>query len=593
MGKNKKHKRKKYNRNSLGARMKTYEAVSKIFLTPGIPKIVRLDMRAGHTFCRDFVRPFDDVFSECMIHTTKELCAQVTGVVMGYTQSDEISLVINDVTEEGNINSFFNGNVEKIVSVSASIATIAFNKKYMEVVQAIPQDDKMKEVYEKNLWTAQFDSRVFCLPNVTGVHNYILWRQNDATRNSIQMAGHACFTQKQMHAKDNNEIQDMLMLEKGINWNDFPAKYKRGSMVVKEFYEKEAVTPDGVSHGTAIRSRWVEREIPVLTKDRTLVEDIFNRRYPCLLAEGGETPPDACAADGNPSGVGPVDKKEIASNPFFESIDELGLSVRIWKCLKNAGIETIGALCQKTRGEVDRIKNLGTSGVKEIEERLAQVGLALSNGDPGNGKYPFEALKKDIWTAGWDSIEDFLGFEVDRSADKDTVENMLDEVYNQMPEEVYNRFAEKYGKCAVGIESLGLSHRAYGFLKKGGINTVEDLCGKSKEELSDFKGLGKKTVEEIVSALGDKGLSLRDTSIVKGRYVSVWDFGEVGSDCMINTRTKQVFDIEPADIDISGDADLVREYIELPGGIIYPVKGEDDLDPSEYDENGIPKVYWY
>lgn len=538
MGKNKKHKRKKYNRNSLGARMKTYEAVSKIFLTPGIPKIVRLDMRAGHTFCRDFVRPFDDVFSECMIHTTKELCAQVTGVVMGYTQSDEISLVINDVTEEGNINSFFNGNVEKIVSVSASIATIAFNKKYMEVVQAIPQDDKMKEVYEKNLWTAQFDSRVFCLPNVTGVHNYILWRQNDATRNSIQMAGHACFTQKQMHAKDNNEIQDMLMLEKGINWNDFPAKYKRGSMVVKEFYEKEAVTPDGVSHGTAVRSRWVEREIPVLTKDRTLVEDIFNRRYPCLLAESGETPPDACAADGDPSGAEPVDEKETESNPFFESIDELGLSVRIWKCLKNAGIETIGALCQKTCGEVDRIKNLGTSGVKEIEERLAQAGLALSDGD-------------------------------------------------------LNRFAEKYGKCAVGIESLGLSHRAYGFLKRGGINTVEDLCGKSKEELSDFKGLGKKTVEEIVSALGDKGLSLRDTSIVKGRYVSVWDFGEVGSDCMINTRTKQVFDIEPADIDISGDADLVREYIELPGGIIYPVKGEDDLDPSEYDENGIPKVYWY
>lgn len=523
MGKNKKH-----NRNSIGARMKAYEAVSRSFLTPGVPKIIRLNMRAGHTFCKDFVRPFDDIFSECMIHTTKELCAQVAGVVMGYTQSDKISLVINDVTEEKNINNFYDGDTEKIVSVSASIATIAFNKKYMEVVQAIPQDDKMKEIYEKNFWTARFNSCVFCLPSVTEVRNYILWRQNDAIRNSIQMAGHTCFTKKQMHDKDNDEIQDMLMLEKGINWNDFPEKYKMGSMVV----------PDDVVLGAAIRSQWAEREISVLAEDKALIEDIFNRRYPRPLAEDGETLPDSCATDENSSGAGPVDEKETESNPFFESIDELGLSVRIWKCLKNAGIETIGALCQKTRGEVDRIKNLGTRGVKEIEERLAQAGLALSDGNP-------------------------------------------------------NRFAEKYGKCAVGIESLGLSHRAYGFLKRGGINTVEDLCGKSKEELSDFKGLGKKTVEEIVSALGDKGLSLRDTSIVKGRYVSVWDFGEVGSDCMINTRTKQVFDIESADIDISGDADLVREYIELPGDIIYPVKGEDDLDPSEYDENGIPKTYWY
>ena len=137
----------KKQKDSLGDRMKTYEAVPKVFLTLGVPKIIRLDMRAGHTFCRKFVRPFDEVFSECMIHTTKELCAQIAGVVMGYTQSDEISLVINDVTEEKNINSFFDGNVEKMVSVSASIATIAFNRKYMEVVQAIeePLDSPVRQ----------------------------------------------------------------------------------------------------------------------------------------------------------------------------------------------------------------------------------------------------------------------------------------------------------------------------------------------------------------------------------------------------------------------------------------------------------------
>lgn len=267
----------KYEKDSLGDRMKTYEAVPKVYLTLGTPKIIRLDMRAGHTFCKKFVRPFDEIFSQCMIHTAKELCAQIAGVVMAYTQSDEISLVINDTTEEKSINCFFDGNVEKMVSLSSSIATIAFNKKYIELVSEIPDGDKMKKIYEKNLWTAQFDSRVFCLPTVTEVHNYILWRQNDATRNSIQMVGHANFTQKQMQGKNNDQIQDMLMLEKGINWNDFPAKYKRGCMIVKEHYEKEARTPDGKSCGVAIRSRWAERDIPILTKNTEIIANIFNR----------------------------------------------------------------------------------------------------------------------------------------------------------------------------------------------------------------------------------------------------------------------------------------------------------------------------
>lgn len=265
-------------KDSLGERMKTYEAVPKIFLTLGTPKIIRLDMRAGHTFCRKFKRPFDDVFSECMIYTTKELCAQIPGVAMGYTQSDEISLVINDVTEEKNINCFFEGNVEKMVSLSASIATIAFNKKYIEIVSGLADGDPMKKIYEKNLWAAQFDSRVFCLPNVTEVHNYVLWRQNDATRNSVQMVAHANYKQKQIQSKNTDEMKAMMIREKNIDWDAFPAKYKRGCMVVKEYYEKEAFTPDGVSRGVAVRSHWVERDIPVLTENTEIIPGIFNRK---------------------------------------------------------------------------------------------------------------------------------------------------------------------------------------------------------------------------------------------------------------------------------------------------------------------------
>ena len=269
----------KNKKDSLGDRMKAYENVSKPFLTLGVPKIVRLDMRAGHTFCRNFIRPFDDVFSQCMVYTAKVLCEKVPGAVFAYTQSDEISIVMNDITEKGEIACFFDGNVEKIVSVTASIATKAFNRRYMELVFELPALDPMKKIYEKNLWEAEFDSRTFCLPSVMEVHNYILWRQNDATRNSIQMVGHANFSQKEMHGKNCGQIQDMLMLEKEINWNDFPAKYKRGALIAKERYEKISAAPGKgpMKIVTAVRTRWIEREIPILTKDKTIVARLFSR----------------------------------------------------------------------------------------------------------------------------------------------------------------------------------------------------------------------------------------------------------------------------------------------------------------------------
>lgn len=265
---------------SLGSRMKQYESVPKIYLTAGIPKVIRLDMRSGHTFCKKLKKPFDDIFSYAMIETAKKLCSSISGAVMAYTQSDEISVVLNDVTPEGNLTSFFDGNVEKITSLSASIATLAFNKAYAEAVEK--QDKETADIHKKNLWNAQFDSRVFCLPNAEELHNYILWRQQDATRNSIQMVGHANFTNKEMHKKNTSQIQDMLMLQKGINWNDFPIKYKRGALIVKEKYQKEAKDKDG-NPIKVMRSRWVEYDIPILTKDTEIIEKLYSR---CYLVKG-------------------------------------------------------------------------------------------------------------------------------------------------------------------------------------------------------------------------------------------------------------------------------------------------------------------
>ena len=256
-------------KDSLGARMKTYENVSKGFLTLGVPKVIRLDMRAGHTFCRGFDKPFDRIFSNCMIETTIDLCGQIPGVVAGYTQSDEISLILNDEVNNGYV-CFFEGNIEKIVSISASIATLNFNKHYFDKCH-----DSKNKTYRNKLWTAQFDSRVFCLPNVTELHNYILWRQEDATRNSIQIVAHANFTDKECHGLNSNQLQDKLMVEKGINWNNFESRFKRGSIILKENYYKDVELPNGEIITNVKRSHWVEKNIPILTKDTAFIPSIY------------------------------------------------------------------------------------------------------------------------------------------------------------------------------------------------------------------------------------------------------------------------------------------------------------------------------
>lgn len=259
----------KYEDKSLANRMKVYEAVPKIFLTLGVPKVIRLDMRAGHTFCKKFQRPFDPIFGECMIAATIALCEQIPGAMAGYTQSDEISIIMNDINKDGTFSCFFDGNVEKITSISASICSIAFNKKYFELVSKMEND----KIYSKNLWSALFDSRVFCLPNVTELYNYLLWRQQDAERNSINMVGFANFSQKEMDKKNVKEVMDMLVLQKGINWNDFPTRYKRGAIVVKEKYLK-----DNTKYNVTVeRSRWAEQEMPIVTIPYTT--QLYNKEF--------------------------------------------------------------------------------------------------------------------------------------------------------------------------------------------------------------------------------------------------------------------------------------------------------------------------
>ena len=259
-------------RSEFDKRMKKYEYVSRTYLTTRTPVIIRIDGKCFHSFTRGFKKPFDEILSGTMQETMKYLCENIQGCVLGYTQSDEITLILVDYKDIDTC-AWFDYNIQKCVSVSASMATLAFNKFFKERNESwwfdltdkwvksgmtkntfIPDSDI--ELYNKHSLAisqkgAMFDARVFNIPKEE-VCNNILWRQQDATCNSIQMVGHANFSDKQMHGKNTSQIQDMLMLEKGINWNDFPTRYKRGSCCIRKVNESTG------------RSEWViDNEIPI------------------------------------------------------------------------------------------------------------------------------------------------------------------------------------------------------------------------------------------------------------------------------------------------------------------------------------------
>lgn len=274
----------------LGVRMKTfYEQIPKTKLMRRCPVAIRIDGKAFHTFTRGFQKPFDEVLIKSMQETMKYLCENIQGCVLGYTQSDEITLILVDYKKLTS-SAWFDYEVQKICSIAASMATMAFNKffeKYVDEYRFSKWDGASK--YEDGTWGyiqtllnavdkgAMFDARCFNIPKEE-VTNLCYWRQLDASRNSIQMVGQANFSHKKLQNKSCNDIQDMLMTQKGINWNDLPTYQKRGSCCVKEnhFIENEKGTQICFSEGCSdpfedeealtgvYRSSWIiDIDIPI------------------------------------------------------------------------------------------------------------------------------------------------------------------------------------------------------------------------------------------------------------------------------------------------------------------------------------------
>lgn len=224
-----------YKKDSLGDRMKEYERRNQYYLQKRTPVIIRLDMRAGHTFTKGLQKPFDSIFMNSMIVTMENLCEEVQNCIFGYTQSDEITLVLVDYYNL-NTAAWFEYRTDKLCSISGSLATYYFTKNFAENAKRIISVNSNSDyvlTLEKCLNRLSiFDARCFNLPKEE-VTNCLYWRQLDAVRNSIQALGQSMFSHRQLMNKSCKDIKEMCE-EHGCAWENLPIYKQRGTCCRRE-----------------------------------------------------------------------------------------------------------------------------------------------------------------------------------------------------------------------------------------------------------------------------------------------------------------------------------------------------------------------
>jgi len=268
---------KKVIKDALGNRIKGfYEDRTRISLPRRTYTIMRLDGKAFHSFTKGLIRPFDVDLVNDLDATAMYLCANIQGAKLAFVQSDEISLLLTDF-ETIHTDAWFDGNIQKMSSVSASMATSKFNQLRFKRNIELMFKQSFKNISDGNVVVvdranafidtiklAEFDSRVFTIPFVGEVENYFIWRQIDTVRNSISSVAQSMFSHKELDGKNTSDMQEMCF-QKGTNWNDFDPKYKRGRLIIKEEYMKNGAT----------RSRWTSIGAPDFNKDREFLKKII------------------------------------------------------------------------------------------------------------------------------------------------------------------------------------------------------------------------------------------------------------------------------------------------------------------------------
>lgn len=240
---------------ALGSRMKeNYEDRYRFSLPRRTYTFIRCDGKAFHTLTRNCTKPFDYQLMSHMDFTAAALCREAQGAVMAYVQSDEITVLLTDFANE-QTDAWFDGNIQKIASISASVCTAEFNRLRSQMAVA---PNKL----------AHFDARVWSIPDPYEVENNFIWRQQDAVKNSIQMVARSLYSHKELQSVGLSDLQEMIF-RKGVNWNDYPDGAKRGRMIVKQ--------PE---------VGWVCEAPPIFTKDRSYLRS----KIPMLFKGWTEKP---------------------------------------------------------------------------------------------------------------------------------------------------------------------------------------------------------------------------------------------------------------------------------------------------------------
>lgn len=262
----------------LANRMKEYEKRNQYYLQKRIPVAIRVDGRSFHTFTKGFQRPFDKILMTTMQETAKYMCENIQGAKFAYVQSDEITIILVDY-DTLETDCWFNYRTDKVCSIAASMATMAFNKFFTKNVNYFEMthehDDTINEYCTTLVNAAEkgatFDARCFNIPKEE-VANLVYWRQLDAMRNSVQMVGQANFSHKELQNKSCNEIQDMLVAQKAINWNFYPEDCKRGAACIKLPPKEEVIdVPTATEKPLRVvvnRSSWfIDKQMPILKEN--------------------------------------------------------------------------------------------------------------------------------------------------------------------------------------------------------------------------------------------------------------------------------------------------------------------------------------
>ena len=292
-------------KDSLGDRQKSYEDCYRIKLPRRSYTMIRLDGKSFHSYVKGLVRPFDAGLIEDMDATAAYLCKNIMGAKFAYVQSDEISILITDFEDIGT-EAWFDNNLQKMVSVAASMATAEFNKLRMIRIAKLSikggDVNNLAEHVNNFIYPslAMFDARVWQIPQKVEVENYIIWRQQDATRNSISSVAQSMYSHKELHGVSSDAKQE-LIFQKGINWNDYPYRQKRGGIIgkISELWVKpkgaknagQRVPEDEIKHVALMmhlhgcnfesnseyyeRNHWGPIETPIFTQETEFLRNLI------------------------------------------------------------------------------------------------------------------------------------------------------------------------------------------------------------------------------------------------------------------------------------------------------------------------------